>query len=125
MNNNNEYDFNKVSRELINSIQKIKQGKMLEKSFLTCKHSIPKEILEISDIDHDVMIREQLRQRLAQQIIGATEQNIKTENYHDSVVYSLEIMAFIPEDLKHIVEYCIKEMPLEAIFKIKGNNEQQ
>ena len=97
---------------------------LLDRSYLRCHQSLSKELIEKSNIDHDGIIMEQLRQRLAQQIVGVTQQHIKTEDYRDDVVYSLEVLVFAPEDLKHIVEYCVKEMPMAAINKIKGNEQQ-
>lgn len=124
MKNSNEYNFDHVSKELVRSIQTAKQAMLLSRSHLTCKYSLTKEILESPNIDHDGMVREQLRHRLAQQIIGITQQHIKAEEYNDTFIYSLELLVFAPEDLKHIVEYCIKEMPMEAIYKIRGNEQQ-
>ena len=124
MNNNNDYNFDHVAKEIVRSIQSAKQAKLLDRSYLTCKHSMAKEVLEVSNLDYDGMIREQLRERLAQQIVGITQQHIRTEDYHHAVVYSLELLVFAPEDLKHIIEYCVKEMPMEAINRIKGNEQQ-
>lgn len=124
MSNNNDYDFDHVAKEIVRSIQSAKQAKILDRSYLTCKHSMSREVLKVSNLDYDGIIREQLRQRLAQEIVGITQQHIKTEDYHDTVVYSLEVLVFAPEDLKHIVEYCVKEMPMEAINRIKGNEQK-
>lgn len=118
--NDKEYNFNEVSQDILRSIQKFKQASLLNRSLLKCQHSLTKDILEISSIDHDGIIREQFRQRLAQQIIGVTEEHIQTEDYGDARVYSLEVLIFALEDLKHIVEYCVKEMPMESINKIKN-----
>lgn len=117
--NNIDYNLPEVSKEIMKYIQHSKQTGLLDRSYLKCYTSLNKEISENSNIDHDGMIREQFRQRLTQQIIGITEQHIKVENYTDANVYSLELFVFPLEDLKHIVEYFIKEMSMEEILKIK------
>ena len=124
MENSNDYNFDHVAKEIVNSIRSAKQAKLLDRSYLRCHHSVAKELIEKSNIDYDGMVRSHLIQRLAQQIVGVTQQHIKTEDYRDDVVYSLEVLVFAPEDLKHIVEYCVKEMPMAAINKIKGNEQQ-
>ena len=121
MSNNNDYNFDHVAKEIVKSIQTAKQAMLLDRSYLRCQHSLSKELIEKSNIDYDGMVRSHLIQRLAQQIVGVTQQHIKTEDYRDDVVYSLEVLVFAPEDLKHIVEYCVKEMPMESINKIKNN----
>ena len=121
MNNNNDYNFDHVAKEIVNSIRSAKQAKLLGRSYLRSHHALSKELIKKSNLDHDGMVRSHLMQRLAQQIVDVTQQYIKTEDYRDDVVYSLEVLVFAPEDLKHIVEYCVKEMPMEAINRIKGN----
>lgn len=116
---NKDYDFGHVSKEIVKSIQTAKQAMLLDRSYIRCHYSLPKELLERSNIDHDGMIKEQLRKELARHIVGVTQQHIKTENYRDDRVYSLDVLVFAPEDLKHIVEYCVKKMPIEAINEIK------
>lgn len=120
MSNNNDYNFDHVAKEIVNSIRSAKQAMLLDRSYLRCHQSLSKELIEKSNIDHDGIIMEQLRQRLAQQIVGVTQQCIKTEDYRDDVVYSLEVFVFAPDDLKHIVEYCIKETAMQTINRIKG-----
>lgn len=116
----NDYNFPEVSKEIINSIQSARQSGLLDKSYLKCHASLSKEISINSNIDHNLIVREQLRQMLSQQIIGITEEHIKVENYGDSDVYSLELCVFPLEDLKHIIEYSVKQMSMEEILKIKN-----
>lgn len=120
--NNPEYNFPEVSTEILKSIQHAKQANLLDRSYHKIHTSLNKEILENSSIDHDLIIRQQLRERLVQQLFATTEQHIKVENYRDANVYSLELCVFPLEDLKHIVEFCVKEMSMEELLKIKNND---
>lgn len=115
-----EYDFNQVSKEILKSIQMAKQANLLDRSYMKCQHSLSLEHLKMSDIDLDGMVREQIRERFAKETIGITQNQIKTEDYGDCRVYSLELCVFPLEDLKHIVEFCVKEMSMESISKIKN-----
>ena len=118
--NNIDYNLPEVSKEIMKSIQHARQTGLLDRSYHKIHTSLTKEILENSSIDHDLIIRQQLRERLVQQLFATTEQHIKVENYGDANVYLLELFVFPLEDLKHIVEYFIKEMSMEEILKIKN-----
>lgn len=116
----NTPDFDHVSREIVRSLQTAKQALMLENSHDKCQHTLSREILEhYLSPDIDCIIRKQITQRLAEQIVGKVNKHLQVEEHQDSKVFSLELLVFPLEEFKHIVEYCVKTMPMEAIHKIR------
>lgn len=116
----NTPDFDHVSREIVRSLQTAKQALMLENSHHKCQHTLSREILEYYlSPDIDCIIRKQITQRLAEQIVGKVNKHLQVEEHRDSKVFSLELLVFPLEEFKHIVEYCVKTMPMEAIHKIR------
>jgi hypothetical protein len=116
----NTPDFDHVSREIVRSLQTAKQALMLENSHHKCQHTLSREILEhYLSPDIDCIIRKQITQRLAEQIVGKVNKHLQVEEHRDSKVFSLELLVFPLEEFKHIVEYCVKTMPMEAIHKIR------
>ena len=116
----NTPDFDHVSREIVRSLQTAKQTLMLENSHHKCQHTLSREILEhYLSPDIDCIIRKQITQRLAEQIVGKVNKHLQVEEHRDSKVFSLELLVFPLEEFKHIVEYCVKTMPMEAIHKIR------
>jgi hypothetical protein len=116
----NTQDFDHVSRELVRSLQTAKQALMLENSHHKCQHTLSREILEhYLSPDIDCIILKQITQRLAEQIVGKVNKHLQVEEHRDSKVFSLELLVFPLEEFKHIVEYCVKTMPIEAILKIR------
>jgi hypothetical protein len=93
---------------------------MLENSHHKCQHTLSREILEhYLSPDIDCIILKQITQRLAEQIVGKVNKHLQVEEHRDSKVFSLELLVFPLEEFKHIVEYCVKTMPIEAILKIR------
>lgn len=116
----NTPDFDHVSREIVRSLQTAKQALMLENSHHKCQHTLSREILEYYlSPDIDCIIHKQITQRLAEQIVGKVNKHLQVEEHRDSKVFSLELLVFPLEEFKHIVEYCVKTMPMEAIHKIR------
>ena len=116
----NTPDFDHVSREIVRSLQTAKQALMLENAHHKCQHSLSKDILEHSSVDIEKIVRKEITQRLAEQIEGKVDKHLKVQENPDSKVFSLEVLVLPLEELKHIVEYCVKTMPLTAIHEIRG-----
>lgn len=112
-------NFDEVARGIVDSIKLAKQALILQKSNLTIQHRVPNEILQHSNLDHDGIIRHQIREKLAKEIVGLTQEHLEVEDYGDSKLYKLDVFVFSKPELKHIVEYCIKHIPMEELTKIK------
>jgi len=116
----NTPDFDHVSREIVRSLQTAKQALMLENSHHKCQHTLSREILEhYLSPDIDCIIRKQITQRLAEQIVGKVNKHLQVEEHRDSKVFSLELLVFPLEEFKHIVEYCVKTKILKTKQKIR------
>ena len=112
-------NFDEVARGIVDSIKLAKQALILQKSNLTIQHFVSNELLESSNLDHDGIIRHELRHKLAKELVGLTEQHLEIEDYGDGKLYRLDLFVASKPDLKHIVEYCIKHIPMEELIKIK------
>ena len=112
-------NFDEVAKGIMESLKLAKQALILQKSNLTIQHFVSDELLQHSNLDHDGMIRHQMGEKLAKEIIGLTEEHLEVEDYRDGKLYKLDVFVFSKPELKHIVEYCIKHISIEEIIKIK------
>lgn len=111
--------FDEVAASIIESIKLAKQALILQKSNLTIQHFVSNELLENSNLDHDGIIRHELRHKLAKELVGLTEEHLEIEDYGDGKLYRLDLFVASKPELKHIIEYCIKNIPMEELIKIK------
>jgi len=99
-------DFDHVSREIVRSLQTAKQALMLENSHHKCQHTLSREILEhYLSPDIDCIIRKQITQRLAEQIVGKVNKHLQVECV---VVFASSWLFFF----LFIIFYILKQLPL-------------
>jgi hypothetical protein len=115
--NNN---FEEVAEDILTAVKNAKQALKLEQSVLTCSYSVSKSCLEGSAIDVSIMVRNNLFKNMTREIERKHEKQIAIKQYRDCEIHEIQLLIMPPSDLKHIVEYCIRQMPVEAINKIRG-----
>lgn len=122
-------DIDNVHREIVTSIKKFKQSKILE----SCKQSkilesclfkgnyqLSKDIIEnTSHLDLIEISKHELIKRLSKHIVDKHVDDITESKEIGGNRYYLELLILKYQDLKQVVEYCIKTMPLEAIEEIR------
>jgi hypothetical protein len=112
----NEY----IAKALV-QLRNFKQGALLERSLLTSKHVISEDIKNsYSDIDE--LVRSQLMQKVAKHMLNEFGDQIAAEPHPiigGETLYTFQVMVLPTDDLKHIVEYCIRQIPEEILSKIK------
>ena len=115
--NNN---FEEVAEDILTAVKNAKQALKLEQSVLTCRHKLNKRRFEESAVDVPRMVTHHLFKDMVYEIEKKHEKNIEIESYADFDTYKIQLLIMPPSDLKHVVEYCIRQMPVEAINKIRG-----
>jgi hypothetical protein len=114
----NEY----IAKALV-QLRNFKQGALLERSLLTSKHVISEDIKNsYSDINIDELVRSQLMQKVAKHMLNEFGDQITAEPHPiigGETLYTFQVMVLPTDDLKHIVEYCIRQIPEEILSKIK------
>lgn len=114
-----------VNEELINCLKNFKQGAILESSYLRIQHVITKDTLVRNNINIADMITNKMIQELSSQIILNRHCDFEIIKSVDTVTQSISLIAMKASDLKHVVEYCIRTMPLSAIDEIRLNTHTQ
>ncbi len=117
----------KPHKEIINALIDYKQGKLLEDNYHTIKTRYAKEML--LDFDKYQLSPEFVEERIKNDMIQKTAKEIclkllpqiekKEDNIGGFIDYSLEFLLIQRHELKHIIDYCIRKMPLEVINEIK------
>ncbi len=114
----NEY----ISKALV-QLRNFKQAALLERSLLTTKHVVSEELKSANpQLDIDKMVSAQLMQKVAKHMIDEFEDQITTEPHPiigGETLYTFQVMVLPSDELKHIVEYCIRQIPEEILSKIK------
>lgn len=114
---------NEYVSKAIAQLRNFKQGALLERSLLTTKHIVSEELKSTyPQLEIDKIVRTQLMQKVAKHMIDEFEDQIKAEPHRiiaDETLYTFQVMVLPTDDLKHIVEYCIRQIPEESLSKIR------
>jgi hypothetical protein len=109
-----------VNQEILKAFKNIKQGSILESNYLQVQHVISKDMLEhTSGFDFNELIKIEMAQRLGNELIEKYKDSIEETKTHDGSKFSLALLTMSSSELKHIVEYCIRTMPQNAIEEIR------
>lgn len=127
MNTNVNVEGIEPHEELIKALINFKQGKILENNFYTTKVSYTREMM--MGFDKDGMSQEVVVEKIKSNIIQQVSKEIyskllpqieKTEDKLNGFVeYSLQFLLIQPHELKHIIDYCVRTMPQQAIDEIR------
>lgn len=110
-----------VSR-LVEALTKMKQGAVLNRShFKLEKIQI---IPDVSRIPENEIIRK-VKSDMISELANRMFENISIEltaKENNEFKFTGEVFVFNKEAFKHTIEYCIKEMPIESISKIRNES---
>ena len=109
-------------KQIIRGLKNFKQGALLENSLVTTQHQISQAEYESASIDVDSLIRSQMSNRLAKHILDQHKDSIKVNEsgvFSEQKTYSLELLVMTPENLKHIIEFCIRQISEEGLSTIR------
>lgn len=104
-----------VHRELIKALNNIKQGSVLENSIYTLNSRVFDEHLQFKEN----IKREMLASLIGKLFVKYKESFIETKTPFDAMELNLRLLIIDTSELNHIVEYCIRTMPLSAIEEIR------
>jgi hypothetical protein len=108
-----------VHSEIIKQLKSFKQGKLLESNYLQIKHSISSDIIQNTDLDVVEISKREMVQKLSHELLEKYKDSFEESNSPIGREFSLSMLVMSTGELKHIVEYCIRNMPESAIQKIK------
>jgi hypothetical protein len=118
-------ETSKFLREAMLSLKNFKQGALLERSLFTGKHQVSKELRECySQEIIDELVRKDIGHSLAKKILEEYDNCLEVKDsltQLGATQYELQLMVLPLTDLKHIVEYCIRQIPEETLSKIRKN----
>jgi hypothetical protein len=111
--------------DLMDKINRLKQSALLERA--RCRVQVQTFSLHDMVLEAAAGLRavtQRLTYAMADYITANRSDLVTTkpdEFEQDKVVHELEVFVLSMEELKHVVEYCIKTMPDEAVNKIRNN----
>ena len=112
-----------VNDELIKSLRNFKQGSILESSYLQVQHTISRDMIEnLSHLDVKEITRREMIQKLSTEIVDKYKNSVEETEVHwpdSGIRQSLSVLVMSPSELKHVVEYCVRTMPISAIEEIR------
>lgn len=118
-------ETSKFLREAMTSLKNFKQGALLERSVFTGKHKVSQEFRQCYPQEMvDETVRKDICHSLAKKILEEYESCLEVTNSPTELgvtQYELQLMVLPLKDLKHIVEYCIRQIPEETLSKIRKN----
>lgn len=111
-------------KDIIRGLKNFKQGALLENSLVRTQHRLSQIEYENAEFDIESLVKSQMTNQLAKHILNQHKDSIKSidsDELPGQRTYSLELFVMTPENLKHIVEFCIRQIPEEALSKIRKN----
>jgi dGTP triphosphohydrolase len=109
-----------VNKHLLDVIIKnVKQGSLLESNYLQVKHVISNEILNHTQFDPIEISKRKMIESLANDLLEKYKNSFNEREVPSGKEFSLSMLAMSTNELKHIIEYCIRQMPESAIQEIR------
>lgn len=116
-----------IHHELIGALRNFKQGKVLENNYHTVNVMYNRDMMldfdrfGMSPKDIEGRIKHDMISKLSVDLYPKLSPQIKRseDGLENGVKFSLEFMMIQPHELKHIVDYCVRTMPLDAIDEIR------
>lgn len=119
--NNTKINMNgtEVHSEILKHLKNVKQGKLLESNFIQVRHSISNDMIQHTHLDVVEISKREMIQKLSHQLLEKYKDSFEESNSPFGKEFSLSVLVMSTGELKHIVEYCIRNMPESAIQEIK------
>jgi len=110
-------------KKAMRSLKDFKQGALLEDSLFTANYRTSPDLDKIaSEVQINDLIKEAIVSQMTRSMIDAFKDSIEVteiEEFPGVKNHKLELLILPPQKLKHIVEYCIRQIPEEALSKIR------
>lgn len=122
--NMNGIEVDSAIVEAIRSLKNFKQGALLENSLFTSAYKVSNDLsLEGRMIPVTEIIHRELANQMARGILEKYQDLIETEESREfpETRHRLELLVMPVKNLKHIVEYCIRQIPEEKLSTIRKN----
>ena len=113
------FTVNEHLLDVIKNIKNVKQGSLLESNYLQVKHVISNEILNYTQFDPIEISKREMIQSLANDLLEKYKNSFNEKEVPFGKEFSLSMLVMSTHELKHIIEYCIRQMPESAIQEIR------
>ncbi len=111
------------TKELYKSIMSAKCAAHLTQGRKQLKQHINKEIFEKSAIDREGLIKHQIKERLAHELINDVNQQIKKESLpNGDCLYEIDLMVLPTNVFFDVVNHVVQTLSIEQIYQIKNKD---
>lgn len=113
----------------LRSLKDFKQGALLENSLFSASYRTSPELDQIATgVQINNLIHEAIVSQMAKAMIDAFKDHIEVtsiDEFPGVKNHKLELMIMPVQNLKHVVEYCIRQIPEEALSTIRKNSHEE
>lgn len=110
-------------KSLIRSLKDFKQGALLENALFTSSYRISPELNHESyQIPVTEMVHRELANQMGKAILEQHKELIEVteiKEFPGVTNHKLQLLVLPMQDLKHIIEYCIRQIPEESLSTIR------
>ncbi len=109
-----------VNSEIMKAFKNFKQGKLLESNYIQTRHVIPNEMLEhLKNIDVVEISKREMIQKISHELMEKYKDSFEESQTPFGKEFSLSMLCMSTQELKHLVDYCVRTMPESAIQEIR------
>jgi hypothetical protein len=109
-----------INDEIVKALKNFKQGKLLESNYLQVQHVIPNEMLEyLKNIDVVEISKREMIQKISHELMEKYKDSFEERQTPFGKEFSLSMLCMSMQELKHLVDYCVRTMPESAIQEIR------
>ena len=109
---------------VLRALKNFKQGALLENSLFTSSYRTSPELGQIApEIEIAKLVKQEITQHLAKELVDRHHKSIEVTEiteFPGVKNHKLELIVMRPDELKHVVEYCIRQIPEEALSRIRS-----
>ena len=108
-----------INNYLMIALKGFKQSAIIQSRSFNIQHIVSREQLAMTNIDIEALVKSRMIDTIGRDILEKFYNHFKIEDVPEGKKISLSLMAMALPELKHIVEFCIQQMPQSAIEEIR------
>lgn len=121
--NINGLEVDEAIEGVFGSLKNFKQGALLENALFTGSYRVSPELNQQTGLPVAEMIQRELANQMGKAILEQHKDLIEVtevKEFPGVTNHKLQLLVLPIENLKHIVEYCIRQIPEESLTKIRN-----